>query len=148
MELHRIYTTISQRSDAAALHQKIAEQAQKYRQTQAQYTNKYTGQLAWKKKGEDCVFLKDKSCSIYSVRPLACRSFFALTPAAMCNPQHPQYEQAKNPQFVAAQEFHQIILDLSAKLGLSLPEDLLCGLDKIIKAKSQIDSSCNKQETT
>lgn len=34
----------------------------------------------------DCVFLEDKRCTIYAVRPMRCRTCWVLSPAKLCGP--------------------------------------------------------------
>lgn len=40
-----------------------------------------------------CVFIKNGECSIYPVRPIACRKYFAFTPAERCD--HKKYNKGE-----------------------------------------------------
>lgn len=61
--------------------EEIAEIAQHLQITEDAFIRKYTRQVGSKlallenKKNYDCVFLKDKRCSVYTVRPKQCRTF-------------------------------------------------------------------------
>ena len=39
-------------------------------------------------KDRKCVFLKDNKCSIYPVRPLACRKYYVVNDPEICNSEH------------------------------------------------------------
>jgi Fe-S-cluster containining protein len=60
-----------------------------------------------------CVFLKDNKCSIYPVRPIACRKYFVFTPASLCE----QASKNKSPIDVEVIEVFNYAL-----------EKLLCGI--------------------
>ncbi|MEC7984109.1 MAG: YkgJ family cysteine cluster protein [Myxococcota bacterium] len=128
IEFERILSVTKTRTDAEELKSTLADMSMRYQRLKANDPNP---QIAWKRKGIHCIFYKEGSCSIYDVRPLACRSFFALTPAPLCDTNHPNHEDSQNPQFVGSQEFHQTLLDFSAKRGLTLPDDLISGLNEL-----------------
>ncbi len=44
---------------------------------------------------QPCVFLKDHQCSIYEVRPSACRWYYAVTPPALCGVKEPDVAIAR-----------------------------------------------------
>ena len=50
------------------------------------------------KKKVPCVFLKDGACSIYEIRPAACRLHYVLTPPENCSPDAPTIK-IQSPDF-------------------------------------------------
>lgn len=41
---------------------------------------------AWLNQYRPCVFLDNKRCSIYALRPMRCRSYWVISPAELCRP--------------------------------------------------------------
>ena len=130
-ELQRIAQHVLQRPDATQIHERLQQLAARYRNLPA--ADPQSRQLRWKALGIPCVFLFEGQCSIYEERPLACRSFFALTPSDLCHTAHPDHQLACHPQFVGPQQFHDLLFDLSHQYGLVFPKDLICGLAQCLE---------------
>ena len=82
-------------------------------------------QQVWKKKCKPCPLLEDGKCSVYDVRPLACRSFFSIHNPEWCHPLHPNYQ--KHPQ-IGHDDIHSLLEKLSIQRGWSNSQDLISGL--------------------
>ena len=82
-------------------------------------------QQAWKKKCLPCPLLEDGSCSVYDVRPMACRSFFSVHHPDWCHPLHPKYQQ--QPQ-IGHDDIHSLLEMLSTQNGWPRSQDLISGL--------------------
>lgn len=71
-----------------------------------------------------CIFLKDNECSIYPVRPSACRRYFVVTPAYLCDFfTFPKYEVAC-PADIEVEAVATAIAHIDEAL-LSLPAAIL-----------------------
>jgi len=44
----------------------------------------------WFRESHPCVFLENGRCSIYKVRPVACRSYFVINDPSLCQPDNKQ----------------------------------------------------------
>ena len=82
-------------------------------------------QLAWKKKCKPCPLLSEGKCSVYDVRPLACRSFFSVRHPDWCHPLHPNHH--KQPQ-IGHDDIHSLLERLSIQYGWGTSQDLISGL--------------------
>ena len=82
-------------------------------------------QQTWKKECNPCPLLESGACSVYDVRPLACRSFFSIHHPEWCHPQHPNFQQ--QPQ-VGHDDLHSLLEELSIQYGWSKSKDLISEL--------------------
>lgn len=82
----------------------------------------------WRRLGEPCPLLRDGRCRAYAHRPVACRAFVAMTPAAWCAPSHPRYADRVNPHLDPPRILVQILQALSARRGLPTGTDLHAGM--------------------
>ncbi len=84
---------------------------------------------AWRRRREPCPLLDTEGrCRAYAVRPLACRAFVAVTPAAWCDPASPSYADRVNPHLDPPRVILQILQALSARRGLAVAIDLHTGM--------------------
>lgn len=83
---------------------------------------------AWRRRGEPCPLLADGRCRAYARRPIACRAFVALTPAAWCAPTDARYADRVNPHLDPPRILLQILQALSARRGLPTAIDLHAGM--------------------
>ncbi len=70
----------------------------------------------------------DGACTVYADRPVACRMFHALTPAAWCEPTHPDFERRQNPNLLPPLVCRQLLGAISRCLGLPASTTLWEGL--------------------
>lgn len=83
----------------------------------------------WRRMRRPCPLLDAAGrCRAYDRRPIACRAFFALTPAAWCDPDHPDYPRRTNPHLDPPAVLVQLLRVLSARAGLPVATDLHAGL--------------------
>jgi Fe-S-cluster containining protein len=82
----------------------------------------------WRRLREPCPLLQDGRCRAYAARPVACRAFVALTPAAWCSPEDPRYAERVNPHLDPPRVLLQILQALSARRGLPTAIDLHAGM--------------------
>lgn len=69
--------------------------------------------------GQPCPLLSDGGlCTAYAARPMACRMFHALTPAAWCDPADPHFSERVNPNLVPPLVIRQLLAAISRCLGL------------------------------
>ena len=87
-------------------------------------------QIEWKRKCIPCPLLDNESCSVYDVRPLACRSFFSVHDPNWCHPLHPQYQE--QPQ-IGHDDIHSLLQRISVEKGLAQSGDLISGLFNMIQ---------------
>jgi Fe-S-cluster containining protein len=118
VELERLGRLIDSWSDGPALRRRFAELAA--RRTDA---------ASWRALGIPCPLLDGEGrCRAYRLRPLACRAFVSLTPAAWCSPTDPGYPDRVNPHLDPPRIILQILQALSARRGLATASDLHRGL--------------------
>lgn len=68
--------------------------------------------------GQPCPLLSDRGlCTAYAARPMACRMFHALTPAAWCDPSDPRFAERVNPNLVPPLVLRQLLGAISRCLG-------------------------------
>ena len=119
---------------------KITEQQKKqialrYKEwTQLSEKHPDSAQNEWKKSCIPCPFLESNTCSIYDVRPLACRSFFSLKNSNWCHPKHPNYQD--QPQ-IGNDDIHSLLERISIDQGWSKSGDLLSGIYEHITEANQ-----------
>jgi Fe-S-cluster containining protein len=67
-----------------------------------------------------CPFLDqaEGACRIYPVRPLVCRFFFNLSPAAWCTPTHPNYLRRETRGIDAHRAVKQRMQEIDRRLGI------------------------------
>jgi uncharacterized protein len=82
----------------------------------------------WRQRGEPCPFLREGRCRVYTRRPIACRAFYALTPARQCDPGDPGYGERVNPHLDPPQIVMQILRAISQRLALGEDVDLHSGM--------------------
>jgi Fe-S-cluster containining protein len=82
----------------------------------------------WRRRRVPCPLLVDGRCSQYAARPVACRAFHALTPAAWCDPADPHYPERINPHLDPPAVLIQALRVLSERLGLANAADLHGGI--------------------
>ena len=107
---------------------KIQEYYDRFQSIPAQ--NDEERQIKWKQLCNPCPMLEDKACSIYSHRPLACRSFFSEHTPERCHPNHEQY--GPQPQ-IGNDDIHIILAKLSQKKDLLPSSDLISGLASLLE---------------
>lgn len=83
---------------------------------------------AWRRRRIPCPLLQEGRCRAYAARPVACRAFHALTPAAWCDPAHPQYPGRVNPHLDPPEVLVLALRVLSERLGLPRSIDLHTGM--------------------
>jgi len=105
----------------------IVTQAAAFRALQKQHPKP---QLEWKKQCHPCPLLENHQCSIYSHRPLACRSFFSLYSPDWCHPKHKNYQV--NPQ-IDCDSLHALLVECANKYDLPRSTDLLTGLASLLE---------------
>jgi Fe-S-cluster containining protein len=111
-------------------HQKKEIQAFKVRYDKIDASTEEDRQLQWKKACRPCPLLNGTQCSVYSKRPLACRSFFSIHQAQWCHPVHPSYQE--QPQ-IGNDHLHSLMNEISRKEGLIGTTDLLSGLAQLLE---------------
>ena len=94
--------------------------------------NPHRRQLIWKKKCKPCPLLQEGKCSVYDVRPLACRSFFSIHHPDWCHPLHPNHQQ--QPQ-IGHDDIHSLLEKVSIQYGWTTSQDLISGLHHHIKGE-------------
>lgn len=72
-------------------------------------------------------------CSVYLARPVACRMFYALTPAAWCAPEHPRFAERQNPNLVPPLVCRQLLGAISHCLGLPGSTNLWEGMHEVLE---------------
>jgi Fe-S-cluster containining protein len=78
---------------------------------------------------QPCGFLlPSQECLIYSRRPFSCRMHFAFTPAAWCDPSHPEFPQAVRLNFPPHEDVRKALEVLDRSLGLPEASTLSSGL--------------------
>lgn len=87
-----------------------------------------TDPTQWRKRGIPCPLLKDGRCSTYANRPIACRSFVALTPAEWCSPGDVHHRERVNPHLEPPLVLLKFLQLLSTNLGLQNADDLHSGM--------------------
>lgn len=87
-------------------------------------------QQEWKKKCIPCPLLSNHSCSVYHVRPLACRSFFSEHDPRWCHPLHGQYQE--QPQ-IGHDDIHSLLQMISIEKGTQQSSDLISGLYNMLE---------------
>lgn len=102
------------------LAQQAAIRAQATAALQAGSQNPHT----WRARKVPCPLLHDNQCTQYSVRPIACRAFYAHSPAEWCDPGHPRYASRVNPHLDPPRVYLQILSAISDVLGLGPARDL------------------------
>ncbi len=85
----------------------------------------------WRARGIPCPLLKDGRCSAYVARPVACRAFVALTPAAWCSPGDPQHAERVNPHLDPPLVLVQALRVLSERLGMVNADNLHSGMSRL-----------------
>ncbi len=75
-----------------------------------------------------CPLLRGGLCALYAARPVACRAFHAITPAAFCDPAHPSYADRMNPHLDPPAVLVQALRVLAARHGLPPSIDLHAGM--------------------
>jgi Fe-S-cluster containining protein len=84
---------------------------------------------AYTKARQPCGFLlPSQECLIYSRRPISCRMHFAFTPAAWCDPAHPDFPQAVRFNLRPHQVVRTALAELDRSLGLPQASTLSSGL--------------------
>ena len=67
---------------------------------------------------QPCPLLSEAGlCTAYTARPMACRMFHALTPAAWCDPSDPRFAERVNPNLVPPLVLRQLLGAISRCLG-------------------------------
>ena len=89
-------------------------------------------QIHWKQECHPCPLLTKGTCSVYSVRPLACRSFFSRHAPDWCHPKHSQYQP--QPQ-IGNDDIHALLVKLSLRFIGTGSTDLLSGLATLVEKK-------------
>lgn len=76
-----------------------------------------------------CAFQSESTeCHIYSVRPLACRMHFALTPPELCDPTHHYFSQAVRLNLSPHGDVGEALQELDSRLKLGVSGLLAPGL--------------------
>ncbi|HYA03353.1 MAG TPA: YkgJ family cysteine cluster protein [Syntrophobacteria bacterium] len=84
---------------------------------------------AYGKARQPCGFLlPSKECLIYSCRPISCRMHFAFTPAAWCDPLHPDFLQAVRLNFQPHEDARKALEGVDRSLSLPQASILSSGL--------------------
>lgn len=118
VELERLGRAVDAMPDGARIRAAFADLAA--RRTDAE---------TWRRRREPCPLLDSAGrCRAYDARPLACRAFVAVTPAAWCEPASPSYADRVNPHLDPPRVVLQILQALSARRGLSVATDLHTGM--------------------
>lgn len=86
---------------------------------------------AWRRRREPCPCLQDGKCRAYSARPVACRAFHAVTPAAWCDPDDANFAARVNPHLDPPAVLLQAMRVLSARLGFTDAADLHRGMARL-----------------
>jgi Fe-S-cluster containining protein len=76
--------------------------------------------LAYNRERRPCAFLDRDTgrCRVYPVRPLVCRSFFSLSPATFCEPDHPRYLDREARIAEPFEGIKQRVAAIDARLGV------------------------------
>lgn len=74
-----------------------------------------------------CPFLENDRCQVYSVRPLACRVHFSLTPRHWCDPGHFQNAHAIPFNVEPGEAVEEALDRIDGRLALGLPDALASG---------------------
>lgn len=118
VEIERILRAVDALPDGAEVRARFARLA-----------SERTDAEAWRRRREPCPLLDGEGrCRAYAVRPLACRAFVAVTPAAWCDPESPSYADRVNPHLDPPRVILQIFQALSARRGLVVATDLHTGM--------------------
>ncbi len=130
-ELLEIYRQIQPRKGYRKVHERCAELAGRFseelQRTSGGRSNvKSDGEafiaarLAYLEANEPCAFLDRqlKTCTVYDVRPLACRMHFSLDEPAWCDPADPQ--QPRTPNLAPPEPLVDLMRDIDDRLGLSV----------------------------
>lgn len=95
----------------------------------AAYAAEHTDPETWRRLRRPCPLLDEAGrCRAYDRRPLACRAFWALTPAAWCDPGHADYARRTNPHLDPAPVLVQLLQVLSRRAGWPKATDLHGGM--------------------
>lgn len=118
VEIARLAREIAGWPDADAVHARFVA-----------YAAARTDAEAWRRARHPCPLLDaEGTCRAYNKRPLACRAFVAMTPAAWCDPTHDAYGERVNPHLDPPRVILQILQALSARAGLAVAVDLHTGM--------------------
>ncbi len=76
--------------------------------------------LAYLRAGEPCAFLdrQHKTCTVYEVRPLACRMHFSLDEPAWCDPRDPA--EPRTPNLAPPEPLVDLMRRIDERLGLAV----------------------------
>jgi Fe-S-cluster containining protein len=118
IELERLVIAIAELPDADAILTRFAELA-----------SRRTDEADWRRRREPCPLLDGEGrCRTYAARPIACRSFHAITPAKQCDPADPGYDDRVNPHLDPPAQLVQILRALSALRRIPDAPDLHTGM--------------------
>ena len=134
-ELEMISDWVVQQVDADELIERIVKSALHYQSFVEQQPTSPI--LAWKKQRNYCPLLdRENRCRAYSIRPIACRMHFSITPSSWCEPQHQKFESSINPQLELSKDVHQQLQRISSERGWDqIPADFLSGLSQLLQLK-------------
>lgn len=128
VEILRIQRALSSSGLEAELREDITEAAAAFAALSAEHGPEAALQRQ-RSQGRPCPLLgADGDCRAYPQRPVACRMFHALSPAAWCHPAHPEHARRQNPNLLPPLVCRQILGAISRCLGLPASGNLWEGL--------------------
>lgn len=124
--------------DAARREAQAREDAAVWAQVLTASPDADTAQRRFKALRRPCPLLgEERRCAVYAARPVACRAFFSLTEPELCDPAHPEAEEAVQPQLEPGPALRERMLRWGRVLGLESGEDLRGGLVEALDAASR-----------
>ena len=128
VEILRLSRHLAQTGLAERILPAAAEAAQDFAATRA---SAGAGDLmrAQRARRRSCPLLSaEGACQAYAARPIACRMFHALTPAAWCDPAHARFSERINPNLVPQRTLLQLLGAISRFLDQPAETTLWEGL--------------------
>ena len=141
-ELLAIYSVARPRRSFRKLHNRAADQASRFTEELVAASGGKTAvksdsrpfvaaRLAFRRANEPCVFLdrQRRTCTVYDVRPLACRMHFSLDDPEQCDPAHEAEPQT--PNLAPPEPLVAIMRRIDERLGLTVSQVLPVGFAEL-----------------
>jgi Fe-S-cluster containining protein len=128
VEILRLQARLQAEGRAEAVGAAAAEGAALFRDAAAAL-GREEALATWRRRGRRCPLLgADGACTVYTLRPVACRMFHALSPAAWCAPGDPRHAERQHPHLLPPLACRQLLGAISRCLGRPASTSLLEGL--------------------
>jgi len=111
------------------------------------------GRTAWFNSGEQCAFLVQRHCLIYSVRPVPCRFYYVISDPKLCSSNDEivsviDHKPATTILLDHSIEFARVCLGKPQFALATLPTSVLMGLDVFLSSSFDVLANWNPTEVT